>query len=66
MQMFTFFRPDGSEFRVRADVRFSTPAAPMDYCDVQVANETALRKFTGEEVCGMGRFAPIRQLTVKA
>ena len=58
----TFFRPDGTEFRCRADVYLGpVPAgnAPEPVCVVVVSAATA-RKFRGGETYGMGRFAPVR------
>ena len=58
----TFYRPDGSEFRARCEV-ISTPM-PSGACpDLGVTvrvSAAAARKFTGTEVWGLGRYAPIK------
>ena len=57
----TFYRQDGTEFRARCEV-ISAPAPSGDRPDPGVVvrvSATAARKFTGTELWGMGRYAPI-------
>lgn len=63
------FRTATTEFRVRANV-FTRPLADVwagaeDYCDVEVATETAKRKLQAHlTYWGFGRWSLVRNITV--
>jgi len=67
MRIHTFYRKDGTEFRCRAEVHLAPlPLHPSDPdpCHVTVQTKTALRKFTGGETWGNGRFAPVTSIMI--
>lgn len=61
-----FYRPDGTDFRCRADIEsapeFWRPEV-QDWVHVTVT-AVAAKKFRGGAVWGMGRFAPVTKIVI--
>ena len=64
-QIHTFFKADGTEFRVRADVQVADMSAKEDWASVS-ASGSAYRKLVkaGPIFWGQGRFAPVRNISL--
>ena len=67
MNLETFYRNDGTSFRVRARVDASPYPSGLDMdigCKVEVVSKSALRQFKGGETWGLGRFAPVTHVSL--